>query len=126
MKHPRRPCACAFHHGFLPMAPGGTIGFIGSVGGKGRIMLAQKGCFPRRAKMRDTGRDAERGGIKKRRNHRVRLSNNRRIIGVQRALDEAIGKRCIFSPKRAQIRQRCAGFIHAQIYIGEAVLGHDQ
>jgi hypothetical protein len=45
------------------MAPGGTIGFIGSVGGKGRIMLAQKGCFPRRAKMRNARRDTKGSGI---------------------------------------------------------------
>jgi hypothetical protein len=63
MKHPRRPCACAFHHSFLPVAPGRAIGFIGSVSGKGRVMLAQKGCFPRRAKMRDTGRDTKGSGI---------------------------------------------------------------
>jgi hypothetical protein len=59
MKQSRGAGAGRFHHGFLAIAPGGAIGFIGSVSGKGRIMLAQKGCFPRRAKMRDAGGDAK-------------------------------------------------------------------
>jgi hypothetical protein len=46
------------------VAPGVAIGFVCGIGSKGSVMLAQKGCFPRGAKMRDAGRDAKISRIK--------------------------------------------------------------
>ena len=63
MKQPRRTGASYFHYGFLPMAPGGAIGFVCGISAKGRVMLAQKGCFPRGTKMRNARRDAEIGRV---------------------------------------------------------------
>jgi hypothetical protein len=64
MKQLRGTGAGRLHHGFLAMTPGGAIRFIGGIGSKGGVVLAEKGRFPRRAKMRDTGRDVEIAGIK--------------------------------------------------------------
>jgi hypothetical protein len=82
MKQSRGAGAGRFHHGFLAIAPGGAIGFIGSVSGKGCVMLAQKWRLTGGAKMRNARGDAEIGGIEKRGDHGIKLSSDWRIIGI--------------------------------------------